>query len=404
MFTGALDGIKIVDLTRVLAGPFCTMLLADMGAEVIKVEEAGKGDDTRGYPPFLPDGDSAYFGNMNRNKRSMTLDLKNPEGKRVFLELVKKADVVVENYKPGTMEKLGLGYEALKEYNEKIIFASISGFGQYGRYRERPGYDIIGQAMGGLMSVSGWPDSPPTRSGTAMGDILGGLNCCIGILAAITSRNNTGKGQAIDVALVDSVVSAMETLLQIYLVEKRVPGRTGNRYEFISPYDTFEAKDGWVVIAVGNDAVWKRFCETIGRADLYAIDEYLHNPERVKNHDELKKQVTEWTKDKNVDDIVALLLKNSIPSSPIYTVDRIVNDEHIAIDREMFVDMETANGSAMKAVACPIKFSDTKAQIRQGPPSLGQHNEEILQQVLNMDKGEIEKVKASGALGKNKER
>ena len=400
MFKGALEGIKIVDLTRVLAGPFCTMLLADMGAEVIKVEEAGKGDDTRGYPPFLPDGYSAYFGNMNRNKRSLTLDLKNPEGKKVFLELVKQADIVVENYKPGTMEKLGLDYESLKKYNEKIIFASISGFGQYGRYRERPGYDIIGQAMGGLMSVSGWPDSPPTRSGTAMGDILGGLNCCIGILAAITSRNKTGKGQAIDVALVDSVVSAMETLLQIYLVEKRIPGRTGNRYEFISPYDTFEAKDGWVVIAVGNDAVWKRFCETIGRGDLYAEAKYLHNPERVKNHEELKKQVTGWTKDKNVDDIVEILLNNSIPSAPIYTVDRIVNDEHIAVDREMFVDMKTATGSDMKAVACPIKFSDTKATVRQGPPGLGQHNEEILEQVLGMNKDEIEKIKASGAFGK----
>lgn len=400
MFKGALEGIKIVDLTRVLAGPFCTMLLADMGAEVIKIEEAGKGDDTRGYPPFLPDGYSAYFGNMNRNKRSVTLDLKNPEGKKVFIELVKKADVVVENYKPGTMKKLGLDYESLKQYNEKIIFASISGFGQYGRYRERPGYDIIGQAMGGLMSVSGWPDSPPTRSGTAMGDILGGLNCCIGILAAITSRNKTGKGQAIDVALVDSVVSAMETLLQIYLVEKRIPGRTGNRYEFISPYDTFEAKDGWVVIAVGNDAVWKRFCETIGRDDLYAVEKYLHNPERVKNHETLKAEVTKWSRDKTVDDIVDILLKNSIPSAPIYTVDRIVNDEHIAVDREMFVDMKTAAGSDMKAVACPIKFSDTKAKVRMGPPSLGQHNEEVLKEVLGMGEEDIEKVKASGAFGK----
>lgn len=400
MFKGALDGVKIVDLTRVLAGPFCTMLLADMGAEVIKVEEAGKGDDTRGYPPFLPDGYSAYFGNMNRNKRSITLDLKNPQGKQIFLELVKKADVVVENYKPGTMKKLGLDYDALKQHNEKIIFASISGFGQCGRYRERPGYDIIGQAMGGLMSVSGWPDSPPTRSGTAMGDILGGLNCCIGILAAITSRNKTGKGQAIDVALVDSVVSAMETLLQIYLVENRIPGRTGNRYEFISPYDTFEAEDGWVVIAVGNDGVWKRFCATIGRDDMFANENYLHNPDRVKHHKELKEQVTKWTKDKKVDDIVELLLANSIPSSPIYTVDRIVKDEHIAIDREMFVGMKTPQGSDMKAVACPIKFSDTKAAVRKGPPGLGQHNEEILNQVLGLGEEEINKIKASGALGK----
>lgn len=399
MFNGALDGVRIIDLTRVLAGPFCTMLLADMGAEIIKIEEPGKGDDTRGYPPFLPDGSSAYFGNMNRNKRSITMDLKNPEGKRIFLELVKTADVVIENYKPGTMKKLGLDFEALKEHNEKLVFASISGFGQYGRYRERPGYDIIGQAMGGLMSVSGWPDSPPTRSGTAMGDILGGLNCCIGILAAINSRNKTGKGQSIDVSLVDSVVSAMETLLQIYLVEKRVPGRTGNRYEFISPYDTFEASDGWVVVAVGNDAVWKRFCKTIDCEYLLAEEKYAHNPDRVKHHEEIKQIVTNWTKAQKVDEIVELLLANSIPSSPIYTVDRIVNDEHIAKDREMFVDMKTASGETMTAVACPIKFSDTKAVIRQGPPALGQHNEEILEELLGINKQEYEKIKASGALG-----
>ena len=241
--TGALKGVRILDLTRVLAGPFCTMLLADMGAEVIKIEEPGKGDDTRTYPPFL-EGSSAYFCNMNRNKMSITLDLKKPEAKAVFKEMAKNVDVVIENYKPGTMTKLGLDYDVLKEINPRLIFASISGFGQYGPYRERPGYDIIGQAMGGLMSVSGWPDSPPTRSGTAMGDVLAGLNCCIGILAAMKGREITGRGQSVDVALVDSVVSAMETIIQLYLVENRIPGRIGNRYEFIYPYDTFAASDG----------------------------------------------------------------------------------------------------------------------------------------------------------------
>ncbi len=401
MLKGALEGIKIVDLSRVLAGPFCTMLLADMGAEVIKIEEPSKGDDTRGYPPFLPDGFSAYFGNMNRNKSSITLDLKNQKGREVFFELVKTADVIVENYKPGTMKKLGADYEQLKKINEKIIFASISGFGQTGCYSQRPGYDIIGQAMGGLMSVSGWPTSPPTRSGTAMGDILGGLNCCIGILAAINSRNNTGKGQSIDVSLVDCVVSSMETLLQIYLVEGRVPGRTGNRYEFICPYDTFEALDGWVVIAVGNDAVWERFCKTINRLDLLANKKYEHNPNRVKNHAELTKEVVLWTKDKTVADIVDLLLKNSIPSAPIYTVDKIVTDKHIVEDREMIVDMHTPSGQTMKAIACPIRFSDTVTTIRKGPPLLGEHSEQILEKVLGFNKEKIEQFKKAGALGVN---
>jgi crotonobetainyl-CoA:carnitine CoA-transferase CaiB-like acyl-CoA transferase len=253
---GALKGLRVVDLTRVLAGPFCTMFLADMGAEVIKVEEPGKGDDSRGYPPFLR-GTSAYFINLNRNKQSIVLDLKKQEAKAILLGLLEKSDVLLENFKPGTMDRLGLGYDDVRKVNPGIIYASISGFGQYGPYKDRPGYDIIGQAMGGLMSVSGWPDSPPTRTGTAMADIVAGLNACIGILAALRGRERTGLGERIDVALVDSMVSAMETVIQIYLAEGRVPQRVGNRYEFIAPYDSFAAEDGWVVIGVGGQEVRK---------------------------------------------------------------------------------------------------------------------------------------------------
>ncbi|KYZ76330.1 carnitine dehydratase [Anaerosporomusa subterranea] len=395
---GALSGIRILDLTRVLAGPFCTMLLGDMGAEIIKIEEPGKGDDTRGYPPFI-DGFSTYFGNMNRNKQSVTLDLKHHQGKQLFKEMVKKADVVIENYKPGTMAKLGIGYEDLKEINPQLVFASISGFGQYGPYTERPGYDIIGQAMGGLMSVSGWPDSPPTRSGTAMGDILGGLNCCIGILAALKGRDVTGRGQSVDVSLVDSVVSAMETILQIYLVEGRVPGRIGNRYEFIAPYDSFPATDGWAVIAVGNNAVWKRFCQVIGREDLIEHPDYKNNIDRVKNHQGLTELVSAWTITRTVDDVVETLLAKSVPSAPINDVSRIVNDPHIAGAREMFVEISTPVGKNMKVVACPIKFSETKASVRQGAPALGEHNDDVLSSVLGMDETAIARLKQSGALG-----
>jgi len=395
---GALTGVKILDLTRVLAGPFCTMLLADMGAEVVKVEEPGKGDDTRTYPPFI-EGYSAYFCNMNRNKKSITLDLKKPEAKAILKEMVKNVDIVIENYKPGTMTKLGIGYDDLKAINPRLIFASISGFGQYGPYKERPGYDIIGQAMGGLMSVSGWPDSPPTRSGTAMGDILAGLNCCIGILAALKSRDNTGRGQSIDVALVDSVVSAMETIIQLYLVDKRIPGRIGNRYEFIYPYDTFAASDGWVVIAVGNDAVWKRFCEVIGREDLIERPEFKKNADRVKNNHELNAIVTEWTRQRTVAETVDLLLANSVPSAPINNVEQLVNDPHIAGAREMFVDMLNPMGQPMKVVACPIKFSDTKASVRTTAPNLGEHTDLVLQELAGLDKEQIAVLKKTGALG-----
>jgi formyl-CoA transferase len=376
------------------------MLLADMGADVIKIEEPSRGDDTRQYPPFLPDGFSAYFGNLNRNKRSIALDLKNGEGVAIFRGLAKSADVVVENYKPGTMKKLGISYDEMKPINPRLVFASISGFGQYGCYSDRPGYDIIGQAVGGLMSVSGWPDSPPTRSGMAMGDVLAGLNCCIGILAALQGRLVTGEGQSVDISLVDGVVSAMETIVEIYLVEGRIPGRIGNRYEFIAPYDSFEARDGWVVIACGNDAVWKRFCEAVERTDLMENPNFGSNASRVAHHAVLKQAVEAWTRVRDIEEIVEYLTACSIPCAPINTIDRVVNDQHIAIDREMFVDTETPSGAVMKAVASPIKLSDTKATLRLRPPELGEHSVEILRELLNLSDEQIARTRESGAFGK----
>jgi len=259
----ALLGIRVLDLSRVLAGPFLTMLLADMGAEIIKLEIPGRGDDAREFPPFL-NGQSMYYVNLNRGKKSITLNLKHPEGKRVFIELVKRSDVLLENFRPGTMERLGLSYDDLKKVNPRLVYASISGFGQTGPYRKRPGYDIIGQAMGGLMSITGWPDSPPTRAGTAIGDILSALYTCIGVLGALQVREKTGEGQSVDVALVDSVYASLENIPQKVFVEGEVPGRIGNRYEFIYPYDSFEARDGWVIIGIANDAIWRRFQEASG--------------------------------------------------------------------------------------------------------------------------------------------
>jgi formyl-CoA transferase len=236
-------GVRVLDMSRVLAGPFCGMILADMGAEVIKLEVPGSGDDSREFPPFIG-GESLYYVNLNRGKRSITLNLKKEQGKVIFRKLVKRCDVLIENFRPGTMERLGLGYEELKKVNPRLVYAAISGFGQTGPYRDRPGYDIIGQAMGGLLSITGWPDSPPTRSGTAIGDILSSLFCCIGILAALNVRGRTGEGQMVDVSLVDSVFAALENIPQKYYVEGHIPSRIGNRYEFIYPYDTFRARDG----------------------------------------------------------------------------------------------------------------------------------------------------------------
>jgi crotonobetainyl-CoA:carnitine CoA-transferase CaiB-like acyl-CoA transferase len=385
-------------LTRVLAGPFCTMFLADMGAEVIKVEEPGKGDDSRGYPPFLR-GTSAYFINLNRNKQSIVLDLKKQEAKAILLGLLEKSDVLLENFKPGTMDRLGLGYDDVRKVNPGIIYASISGFGQYGPYKDRPGYDIIGQAMGGLMSVSGWPDSPPTRTGTAMADIVAGLNACIGILAALRGRERTGLGERIDVALVDSMVSAMETVIQIYLAEGRVPQRVGNRYEFIAPYDSFAAEDGWVVIGVGGQEVWKRFCRVIGQEGLVEDPEFLTNRDRVKNVVRLEEIVTQWTSKRKVAEIVSLLMGVSVPCSPILNVDQICNDPHIAKAREMIVEMEHPLEGRMNVVACPIKFTRMKPTIRTTAPLHGEHTEGVLKGILGISKEEYARLKENGTVG-----
>jgi formyl-CoA transferase len=395
---GALKGLRVVDMTRVLAGPFCAMFLADMGAEVIKVEAPGKGDDARGYPPFLR-GASAYFTNLNRNKQSIVLNLKKPEAKEILMDLLKKSDILLENFKPGTMEKLGFGYDRVREVNPQIIYASISGFGQYGPYKDRPGYDIIGQAMGGLMSVSGWPDSPPTRTGTAMADIVAGLNACIGILASLKGRERTGLGERIDVSLVDSMVSAMETVIQIYLVEGRVPQRVGNRYEFIAPYNSFRAEDGWVVIGVGGQEVWKRFCKVIGREALMDAPEFLTNRDRVENVAHLDGIVTEWTATRKVADIVSLLMEASVPCSPILNVEQICNDPHIAKAREMIVEMDHPLGGKMNVVSCPIKFTRMKPTIRSTAPLHGEHTEQVLTGVLGMSKEEYASLKESGATG-----
>jgi len=397
-FNGALQGLRVVDMTRVLAGPFCTMLLADMGAEVIKVEGPGKGDDARDYPPFLR-GASAYFTNLNRNKKSIVLDLKDQKARGILIDLVKKSDVLLENFKPGTMERLGLGYEEVREFNPRIIYASISGFGQYGPYKDRPGYDIIGQAMGGLMSVSGWPDSPPTRTGTAMADIVAGLNACIGILAALKGRERTGVGERIDVALVDSMVSAMETLIQIYLVEGRVPQRVGNRYEFIAPYNSFAAKDGWIVIGVGGQEVWKRFCQVIGQEALIEDPEFLTNKDRVKNVVRLEAIVTEWTSKQSMDETVSLLMEASVPCSPILNVEQICKDPHIAVAREMIVEIDHPLGGKMNVVSCPIKFTNMKPTIRSTAPGYGEHTEQVLTNLLGMSKEEYARLRRTGALG-----
>lgn len=394
---GALEGIRVLDLTRVLAGPFAAMMLADMGAEVIKIEIPNRGDDSRAFGPFI-NGESAYYMNLNRNKKGVTLDLKKPEGKEIFLEMVKRSDVVVENYRPGTMEKLGLGYETLREVNEGIVYAAVSGFGHYGPYMKRPGYDIIGQAMGGLMSTTGWPGGEPTRTGTAMGDVLGGLSAAIGILAALKNRDFTGKGQKVDVALVDSVVASMEIITQIYLAEGRIPERIGNRYETVYPYDSFKAKDGSLVIGAGNEKLYQELCKVMGMPELAYDERFNTIPKRKQRHVELKEIIENWTRDKTVNELVDMLLEAGVPAAPIYGVDQVVKDPHIAKAREMFVNVKHPKAGDTTLTGCHIKLYDTKPSIRTPAPLLGQHNEEIYCSWLGISKERLEQLKAGGVI------
>jgi formyl-CoA transferase len=373
------------------------MMLADMGANVIKIEEAGKGADERQMGPFF-NGESAYYMNLNRNKKGVTLNLKSTRGKEIFKELVKKADVVVENYRPGTMAKLGLGYDTLKEVNPGIIYAAVSGFGQYGPYAKRPGYDIISQAMSGLMSTTGWPGGHPTRSGTAMGDVLGGLSVTIGILAAIQNRHHTGLGQVVDVALVDSAVASLEIINMIYLTEKRLPQRIGNRYESVYPYDSFQAKDDLVIIGGGNDKLWRLFSTLIGRPELADHPDYQKTRDRVKNHVAVKEIVEEWTKSRTVAEIVDALLAAGIPAAPIYNIEQVVNDPHIGGAREMFVDIEHPKAGKVTITGPHIKLSETKASIRTPSPGLGEHNAEVLGALLGISKEEVDKLTTEGVL------
>lgn len=395
--TGPLEGLRVLDLTRVLAGPYSSMMLADMGAEVIKIEAPGTGDDSRQFGPFV-NGESSYYMNLNRNKKGVTLNLKSPEGKQIFKDLVRMADVVLENYRPGTMEKLGLGYEELTKINPRVVYACVSGFGHYGPYKDRAGYDIIAQAMGGLMSTTGWPGGEATRTGTAMGDVLAGLSITIGILAALRGREATKKGQKVDVALVDSVVSSLEIINQIYLVSGKNPQRIGNRYESVYPYDSFAASDGSLVIGVGNDKLFEKLCVIMGRPELASDERFDKNPKRVQGHAELKPIIEEWTKQRNVDEIVEMLLEKGVPAAPINTIERVVKDPHIAGAREMFVEVEHPKAGKLRITGSHIKFSETKSAIKTPAPMLGQYNSDVYSNLLNISAERLKELEKMGVV------
>ena len=393
----ALENLTVLDLTRVVAGPYAGALLGDLGANVIKIEIPGRGDDARGYGPY-ENGESMYYANLNRNKRGITLNMKSEKGKEAFLKLVEKADILIENFRPGVMDKLGLGYDRLKEINPRLIYGAVSGFGSYGPYAMRPGYDIVSQAMGGLMSVTGAKGGEPTRSGTAMGDILGGMNLVIGVLAAVNYRNMTGKGQRVDISLVDSVVASLENAYVRYFKSHELPVRNGNAYASIAPYDAYHAKDGYVIIACGNQKLYEKFCNEVVNMPWMITDErFLTVPLRVENNEIQKKYIEEWTTQYTVDEVVDIVLSHGIPAGPIYNVKQITEDHHIAEVREMFIDIDHPIIGKMTVNGCPVKLMDAMPRINRPGPTLGQHNEEIYKAIGYTD-DELEEMKKENVI------
>ena len=393
----ALEGIKILDLTRVLAGPFATMILADLGAEVIKIEVPLSGDDSRQFPPFQG-GESTYFMSINRNKKSVTLNLKTEEGKSIFLQLLKQCDVLVENFRPGTMEKLGLGYDRLKLEQPGLIYAAASGYGQTGPYSQRAAYDAVVQALGGVMSItSPEKDGLPTRVGTSIGDITAGLYTAIGILAAVVERQRSGVGQMVDVAMLDCQVSILENAISRYLATGIAPRPIGNRHPSIVPFEPFETLDGQLMVAAGNDALWQKFCQATGLEDLLTEAAFTTNASRNENYEQLRPRIATVMCQKTTGAWQTILDSAGVPNGPIQTIDMVVKDPQVQA-REMLVEVNHPSVGRVTVPGVPIKLSETPGSVRTPAPCLGEHTAEILTGWLGLSTEEIEGLRARGVI------
>jgi len=381
MKTQPLHGIRVLDLSRVLAGPYCTMVLGDLGADVIKVEPP-EGDETRAWGPPFAEGESAYYLCINRNKRSMTVNLKSDEGRAILRELALKSDVLVENFRPGTLARYGLDDETLRPDHPRLVYCSISGFGQTGPLRERPGYDFMIQAMGGIMSVTGDPDGEPMKVGVAVADLFAGQNAVIAILAALQARERNGEGQYIDIALFDSQLGWLANVTSNFLISGNLPKRYGNAHPNIVPYQVFEAVDGWFALAVGNDKQFVRLCDVIDRPEWSSDERFTTNAARVANRDKLIPLLKSIFTLRRVDEWLSLLESAEIPCGPINTLDKAFANPQVAA-REMLVTMEHPTIGDLPLVGSPLKFSATPVEYQLPPPRLGEHTDEIMRAVLN---------------------
>ncbi len=375
-----LAGIKVVDLSRFIAGPYCTMKLGDMGAEILKIETPERGDDSRALgPPFL-NGESAYYMSFNRNKKSVTLNLREEKGKEILHKLISEADVFIENFRIGVTEKMGLTYDDVKKIKEDIIYCSVTGYGHNSPYREKPSFDVMIQGEAGLMSITGFPDGPPQRVGVAIADLLGGFHAVEGILLALLVRNQTGKGQFVDVSLMDSIISILTYQAGNFMATGDTPQRVGNRHPMITPYESFETKDGYVIFAVGNQRLWENFAKVLGREDLNEDPRFADMKSRNQNPAELKEILEEITRTKNTEEWVKIMEKEGVPCGRIRTLDQVLTDPHVDI-REMVLEKEHPTAGMIKLTGVPTKLSLTPGEVSAVPPTLGQHTDEVLSEL-----------------------
>ncbi len=404
---GALDGVRVLDLSRVLAGPWCTQTLADLGAEVIKVERPGSGDDTRGWgPPFLKDdsgqdtAEAAYYLGTNRNKRSVTIDIAHPEGQALVKRLADRADVVVENFKVGDMARYGLDAASLRATRSGLVYCSITGFGQTGPYKDRAGYDYAVQGLGGLMSVTGerddLPGGGPQKVGVAVADLFTGMYATVAILAALRHRDATGQGQVIDMALLDTQVAMLANLGANFLVTRKAPGRAGNAHQNIVPYQVFEVADGHLILAVGNDGQFERFCQVAGRPDLPQDPRFTKNADRVRHRAVLVPLLATLLKARTRSDWLQALETAKVPCGPINGLNEVFDDPQVQA-RGMTVAVPHPHQPALELVASPMKLSATPVTVRRAPPLLGQHTDEVLAE-LDLDATERQRLRALGVV------
>jgi formyl-CoA transferase len=390
-----LEGIRVLDLTRILAGPYCTMMLGDLGADVIKVERPIHGDDSRAWgPPFVGEpsgrhpGEAAYFLATNRNKRSITVDLKNPEGQEIVRRLAGISDVLVENFRGGTLERMGLGYDALHDLNPRLVYCSISGYGRTGPYANRPGYDFIIQAEGGMMGITGPEEGPPYRVGIPIVDIATGMFATTAILAALRARDLTGEGQSVDMSLLDSQVALLTNVASNYLVGGQAPSRLGNAHPNIMPYEAFRARDKWFALAAGNERQWALLCGVIGRPDLRDDPHFVDNSKRLVNRAALREELEAAFATRDAEEWLAELRQAGLPCGPINTVPEVFEHPQVQA-RELVVEAEHPTAGALQFPGFPYKFSQTPAAVRRPPPRLGEHTEQVLVELLGYTPEEI---------------